>query len=364
MNILPETGQDVGALALASGGLVPVARETLQLDRHAPSVYVAGLAKGSRRAMSGALELAARLLSGGAMDVLSLPWPLLRYEHLAALRSVLAELYAPAYANKVLSAVRGTLKSAWRLGQMSSEDYGRAVDVPNVKGTRLVAGRMLSNGELLALFQACATSNGVAGARDAALLALMAGAGLRRGEVVALLVADYNAQSGEIRIRAGKGNKERLAFVGKSGREALDYWLLRRGSEPGPLFCALRRGRPRNLRAGESDNAAQAARELDAARIDTPLNDQSVMDILLKRIDEAGLNDASPHDLRRTFISNILDAGADIATVQKLVGHSSPATTARYDRRDDETKKRAAELVPLPYVAPASAAKRRQKRGR
>jgi site-specific recombinase XerD len=77
--------------------------------------------------------------------------------------------------------------------------------------------------------------------------------------------------------------------------------------------------------------------------------DQVVLDMLQKRGKQAGVASFSPHDLRRSFISDLLDGGADIVTVQKLAGHADVSTTARYDRRGEAAKKKAVGILHVPY---------------
>jgi site-specific recombinase XerD len=278
--------------------------------------------------MRGALDTVAGSLTGGRCNAFTLHWGALRYQHTAAVRAALAERYAPATANKCLAALRGVLKAAWRLEQIPSEEYQRAADLPAVRGEALPRGRALNSSELQAIFGACGNDPTAAGAKDAALLAVLFGAGLRRSEAVALDVADYDQETGALTVRSGKGKKARIAYATNGSREALEAWLQVRGEEAGPLFMPV-------LKSGKI--------------VPRRLTDEAVRFMLLKRASEAGIEHLSPHDLRRSYISSLLDAGADIVTVQKLAGHANVTTTARYDRRGEAAKQKAAQLLQVPY---------------
>ena len=77
---------------------------------------------------------------------------------------------------------------------------------------------------------------------------------------------------------------------------------------------------------------------------------QAIRDMLNRRTQQAGIGNATPHDLRRSFVSDLLDAGIDIAAVAHMAGHANVQTTARYDRRGEEAKNRAARSLHVPYV--------------
>lgn len=293
------------------------------------TLYLAQLAPNSRRAVRNDLSRIAEMLSHGEADHAGIPWHRLRYEHVAAIRQRLTERYLPSSANRMLSSLRGVLRESWNLGLLSAEEYQRAISIKAVKGSRLPAGRALTAGEIRTLFHTCAADNRPAGVRDAALLAVLYGAGVRRAEAVQLNVEDFQPETGEVRVRSGKGNKDRLTYVQGLGCTAVEVWLDVRGADSGPLFLPIHRS-----------GKIQRRR----------MREQSVYDVLKRRAETAGVLPFSPHDLRRTFAGDLLDAGADISTVQQLLGHASVTTTQRYDRRGEATKRRAAGLLHVPYV--------------
>lgn len=290
--------------------------------------YLMGLTATGRRTMESTLAQVADMLGG---DIESVPWAALRYEHIVAIRTALVERgLAPATVNKYLAALRGVMREAWRLGQIDAETYQRIAAVKGVTGSTLPAGRGLGPGEIGALMRTCANDHTPAGARDAAIIAMGYGAGLRRAELAGLDLADLS-DDGEIITAAirGKGNKERLVYLDNGSANAMRDWLAVRGVEAGPLFYAGRKGG--RLNVGQR------------------LSGQAIRDILVKRAGEAGLSNTTPHDLRRSFVSDLLEAGVDISTVANMAGHANVETTRRYDRRGEQAKRKAARALHVPY---------------
>jgi len=281
--------------------------------------------------MIDSLHRAASLLTAGRHDASEIDWSAISYGEVQALRTALAEQYSPATTNKILSAVRGVTREAWKLGLLDVEEYHRIAAVESIKNRTLPPGRALTLGEVRALFEACGADKfPAAGARDAAMLALLYGAGLRRSEVVKLDLGDYDPQAGEIRIRRGKGRRDRIGHCAGGSRAALANWLRHRGDEPGPLF----------VRVTQGGNVVQRR-----------LSDDAVWHVVKKRSREAGVRSFSPHSLRRTFITHLLEAGADVGVAQRMAGHANVQTTLRYDRRGEEAQQEAAELLHVPWRA-------------
>ena len=239
-----------------------------------------------------------------------------------------AQDLAASTVNLTLSAIRKLAVEAVDNGLVDEHTAAAIRRVGNVRAETVPAGRDIAPGEIAGLMLACAGDPSPAGVRDAALIGLLYVTGARRSEVVALDVGDYEPSTGALTIRHGKGNKQRRVFITNGAQDAADDWLAVRGADPGPLFCPVNK-----------------AGRLTVRR----MTSQSLARMLQKRARQAGIERMTPHDFRRTAVGDLLDAGADLVTVQKILGHSSPTTTARYDRRPEEAKRKAAGLLHLPY---------------
>lgn len=254
-------------------------------------------------------------------------WWLLRYEHTSRIRALLLEKpWSPSHVNKHLSALRRVLKECQYLGLMTADDYESAARIKNVHAKREKAGRNLNPDELASMLRVCETVEGPAGVRDAALIGVLWCTGARREEVANIVLERYNAGSRALLI-VGKGNKERTVYIHPRVLPHVDAWLSLLGTRRGPMFRPVDRW-------GHVRDGAMSKRAIGM--------------VVARVRARAGLPPLSTHDFRHTFIGDLLDKGVDLATVQALVGHASPVTTAAYDRRPERVKQDAVDSLDYP----------------
>jgi integrase/recombinase XerD len=151
--------------------------------------------------------------------------------------------------------------------------------------------------------------------RDRALLEVLYGTGARISEAVGLDVDDVDLVDGTVLLR-GKGGKDRLVPIGSYARSAVDAYLVRARPE-----LATSAGRSTGERAGALFLNSRGGR----------LSRQSAWTVLVRTAERAGItHDVSPHTLRHSFATHLLDGGADVRVVQELLGHASVTTTQIY----------------------------------
>jgi site-specific recombinase XerD len=216
--------------------------------------------------------------------------------HLGTLR------YAPATAARKLSAVRGLY--AW-MHDRGAIDRSPATLVPGPKRTRTLPAT-LSTAEVERLLDAPAGAS-PRDLRDRALLELLYGCGLRAAEACDLDVRDVRLDAEHVRV-TGKGAKQRIVPLGGAATAALQRYLAR--------------GRPQ-MAAGPSGRLFVSVRG-------RPLHPSDVRRSLLRALERAGVAERSPHALRHTFATHLLEGGADLRSIQDMLGHASVGTTQVY----------------------------------
>jgi integrase/recombinase XerD len=218
-------------------------------------------------------------------------------------------------AARTVVAVRGFHKFAV-LDGLVEVDPAAAVKPPS-PAKRLPKALPLS--EVEAILEAAGAPGTVLSLRDRALLEVLYGTGARISEAVGLDVDDIDLQVGEVLLR-GKGSKERLVPVGSYARDALAAYLVR--------------GRPELISNASTSPTAGVKAPAGAVFLNARggrLSRQSAWAVLVKAAERAGITkDVSPHTLRHSFATHLLDGGADVRVVQELLGHASVTTTQVY----------------------------------
>lgn len=170
--------------------------------------------------------------------------------------------------------------------------------------------RFLYQAEIQALLEAPDVTQ-VSGIRDKAILELMYATGIRVSELVALNLSNVYLSEGIIKV-VGKGNKERIIPVGSQARDALINYL-------------------NNARVVQASNSTREEKALFLNRFGKRLTARSIRNIINKYVKEIALNQkVSPHTLRHTFATHLLDNNADLRSVQEMLGHVKLSTTQVY----------------------------------
>jgi integrase/recombinase XerC len=232
-----------------------------------------------------------------------------------AVRSWLASLRADGLARssivRRLSALRSFFSFLEREG-LADGNPARGVATPRTEKPLPVT---LSVAEAAAVVEAPSAATDL-GLRDRALLELLYATGLRVSELVGLSMSDVDLPARQVRT-IGKGRKERIVPFGEKAADALMAWL--------PARLAVLKGR--RVRGEPLFLNARGSR----------LTDRSVRRVLLQALSAADISrHASPHALRHSFATHLLGAGADLRTIQELLGHASLATTQKYTHLDVE----------------------------
>jgi integrase/recombinase XerD len=238
-----------------------------------------------------------------------------RREHLLEfLADKIQQAASPRSLSRYLSCFRQFYRHGLRQGQLTEDPTAL------IEGPKLGRGlpKALSEEHVEALMAAPDPAKPL-GLRDRAMLELMYASGLRVSELVGLELSRVNLKQGVVRVM-GKGNKERLVPVGE---EAADW-----------LHLYLRDARPELLKNGRSDKVFLTARKDGMTR-------QAFWHSIRKYALKAGVNQAiSPHMLRHSFATHLLNHGADLRIVQLLLGHSDLSTTQIYTHIAREGLKR------------------------
>ena len=231
-------------------------------------------------------------------------------------------------AARILAAVRGVHKY-W--AQEGSSAHDPAAEVAAPKLTQSLP-KALSIDDVTRLIEIPNPSTGL-GLRDRALLEFLYATGARISEAVALDVDDVHSfqeagNHGLVLVRVtGKGNKQRMVPLGRMAQQALDNYLT--AGRPG-LAEAVSRTSTAKASTARTRRASPA---LFLNKLGTRLSRQSAWSVLHRTADAAGISgEVSPHTLRHSCATHMLDGGADIRTVQELLGHASVTTTQIYTK--------------------------------
>ena len=285
--------QTVSRLVLStSEPVTPLVNVSPLNDVQAPVVlYLERLAPSSRQTMRYVLQDAADRLGVEDVTIDEFPWHQLQPGHITALVAALrADGYAPNTSSLYVNAIRGVMNQAWQQSLITQDHLLKIRAVKAGGGTRLSKGRNLRRTLIRELMDVCAADPRPQGLRDAAIIAILYGSGMRKSESVNLELSQINVAERSLQVM-GKGNKELIKFAPAWAFEKLEAWL------------AFRRA---HLPEGVDDddflfNRIRRGNHITRERI----TKHAIYYIAKQRGKQVGVN-IMPHDFRRSFITRVI----------------------------------------------------------
>ena len=276
----------------------------------------------SRRTMVYSLRIA---MSAMNTTIEEFNWLNLKDSLVSAIVTRLSQNYAPASVNVILVALKAVARRLWAHEYLSTRDFELIQQVKGVRGSRVHKGRALNDNEISELFKEMDQYASSRAVRDRAIFSCLLECGLRRTEVAELRFENIHLNEDDPYLTIiGKGNKERICYIPDNTVERFREWFELRGNNDGHCFYLV--------------NKYDKVREKE-------LTPYRVYRITQDWVAKINMKKWTPHDLRRTYASNLLDMGVDINTVKNMMGHASITTTQIYDRRGNESMKKAVHMI-------------------
>jgi integrase len=226
--------------------------------------------------------------------------------------------------NKYMWVVTGVTHRLYLLDVLSEKNHARVCDIlETVKHTEALAGRYVYAEEREQVMEYLSQEGTPQSVRNILVLQLLYH-GLRRNELLGLKLSDVNETTVIVR---GKGNKSRVVPLHLSTQYALKMWLTVRGDDGDYLITPITKS--------------------GSIQVEKSVSSQALNKTISKICSDAGVAVFTPHDLRRSFISDLLEAGVDVIAVSKVVGHASVEQTAKYDRRPERLMAEKIQLLDI-----------------
>ncbi|MCU8004140.1 MULTISPECIES: tyrosine-type recombinase/integrase [Shewanella] len=299
------------------------------------ALYLSRLSINSQRSISSQMRSIARLMQWQE-DCLDDKLCQIDYQQALQIRAMMTHAQWSARSiNRAMIAIKNIVKVAALMNKADLSQVANLQTINQVKHGEH-QGTPLSTEQVTAVLDYCKTQKGTFATRNLVIFSLFLGTGLRRSELSALMLSDYDANLHTLTVAVGKGNKSRTLFLPEWVEKNLLAWLKLRQRQQGYLVC-------KSTLTGK-------------LKLTEPTTPTALYRLVKDTLYELGVDNVSPHDLRRTFITRLLEQNVDINTVRQMAGHADISTTTIYDKRDHAFMKQAAAM--LDYIPPEKPIKR------